>query len=113
MELNNFGAIMKFALECENELASMLEKNPGNYGEFLKQTQKNIKLLERTRRECINEAVLQPISGLRSENYIFQTSEPLAEVISKMASFYNDAAEKLPVDEAKRLFRQIAVKRQI
>lgn len=124
---------MKFALEREEELLAAIERANKNsnlsslhdlLNDFSAQGKKNLKLIERTRRENINEVVLQPISGLNAADYVFgqisaesssqaDFSNYLKNSIAKISNFYNDAADRLPVDEAKRLFRQIAKKRTL
>ena len=81
MELTTFGSIMKFAMDCEEEIVSTLEGMAGNadlppFGYLLdriiSEGKKNMKVLERTRREGINEVILHPITDLDSDNYSLQ-----------------------------------------
>jgi len=131
MELTNFGSIMKFALDRESEVKAILEQASGNknlsaingkVAELAALNQGNVKLLERTRRENICEMVLHPITGLNFADYIFSTtsaaaisesefSSLLADVSNKLSRFYSEAGEKLPADEAKRVFLKLAKKR--
>lgn len=133
MELTNFGAIMKFALERENDIKSVLDfglKNqalsslvPG-INEMIRQNQNNIKILERTRREDINEVVLHPVADLDDQVFLFEL--PSIEGITKneflsflevasarLSRFYSEAGEKLHTDDAKRVFQKLAKKKYV
>lgn len=131
MDITTFGAVMKFALDRENELKEVLDRAAGNDGllhlrdrieALSKCGKKNIMFLERTRRENINEMVLEPISGLNAEDYLFDANSIegmspadveafLRTSAERMAKFYLDAAGKLPVDEVKRTFERLAKSR--
>ncbi len=131
MELTTFGAIMKFAMDREEEIVNTLEGMAGNadlesfgglLGRIISEGKKNMKLLERTRREGINEVILHPITGLESDDYSLQdpptsdlTSrelvEYLAETSDRLIRFYTDAALKIPNPEAMRVFKRLAARR--
>ncbi len=131
MELTTFGAIMKFAMDCEEEIVNTLEGMAGNadlpsFGGLLdgiiSESKKSMKLLERTRREGINEVILHPITGVESDNYSLQdrptsdlttreVGEYLAETSDRLIRFYTDAAPKITNPEAMRVFKRIAAKR--
>ena len=131
MELTTFGAIMKFAMDCEEEIVNILEGMAGNadspsFGGLLdriiSEGKKNTKLLERARREGINEVILHPITGLESDNYSLQDpptsgltsrefGEYLAETCERLIRFYTDAAPKITNPEAMRVFKRLAAKR--
>ena len=130
MELTTFGLIMKFALESEYKLSSILETAKTNerflpYADILNRLSahnKNIlKLLEQTRRENVNEIILQQISGLDEQNYLWGDKSPeqmtvlqlkaaLEEIFQKMESFYQDSSAK--VGEAANVFKRIAQQKQ-
>ncbi len=115
VELGTFGAILKFALETEKEVNRFYEsvinlvkdKNKITlYQDLLKRGEKRLKTLERVRRENVTEMILEPITGLDSENYKFETEIPkdapekeiqeLAMKIEKgLLEFYIRAAEKI------------------
>jgi len=131
MEITTFGAVMKFAMEREGDVQAALDEAArntnlsslhGRIGELTTQVKKNIKFLERARRENINEMVLEPISGLEEKDYFFRVPSVndisgeefnrfLEESNNRIVAFYNDAARELPVDEVKRLFERLAKKR--
>ena len=81
MELTAFGAVIKFAMDLEEEVAARVETLAGHDGvsmgklgdEISAHARKNIKLLERTRREHVNELVLEPATGLDSSDYELET----------------------------------------
>lgn len=115
MELGTFGAILKFAMDIEQEAtrfyeyASSVEKDQtllGQYQDLYKRGQKRVKTLERVRRENVTEMILEPIIGLDSENYKLSTErssraeekdlQELAVSIEKtLQEFYTHAAAKL------------------
>ncbi len=115
MELGTFGAILKFALETEEEVNRFYESVINLvkdktyvtlYQDLLKRGEKRLKTLERVRRENVTEMILEPITGLDSENYNFETEIPkdasekeikeLAVKIEKgLLEFYIRAAEKI------------------
>lgn len=131
MELVNFGSIMKFAIDRESDVKTLLEHASSNAAlssmgskitGLAEINRKNIKLLETTRRENICEMVLHPIAGLDSEDYMFAAPPAggltedgfraiLEDANGKLSRFYNDAADKLPADDAKRAFHKLAKKR--
>jgi len=131
MALTTFGAIMKFAGEVvsQNEeiykdliqkakdqtLKAFLQELAGEEG-------KNRTLMERTRRENVTEMILEPISGLRQEDYEIQpkTSKPAAdaEILGVIATyeerakrFFQDASSKVSLPEVARTFRKVAQKK--
>ncbi len=129
MELGTFGAIMKFALEIENEVLSFYESASQNardqnlsglFGELFSRGQKRIKTLERIRRENVTEMILEPIIGLNSETYKPETTSSegsddntvkrVAVIIEKnLNEFYNQAAVKIDfLSEVAYLFELLA-----
>jgi len=115
MELGTFGAIMKFALEVENDVirfytsASRLAKNQKLarlFDSLANRGQKRIKTIERVRRENVTEMILEPITGLDSDTYTpvitiperpdDKTLQEIAvEIEKKLQAFYNQAAVKV------------------
>jgi hypothetical protein len=131
MELSAFGAIMEFALKRENEFKDIVEDALGREGldplkELLdgisRDARKNLKTLERTRRENINEMVIAPISGLEGDDYVFEAmsidgmsaaefARYAGEILERSISFFRDAADKVPIEEARRAFQRLAKKK--
>lgn len=115
MELGTFGAILKFAMDIEQEVSSFYESASsvvkdqelvGQFQDLHKRGQKRVKTLERVRRENVTEMILEPITGLDSENYKLATEMPsgaeekdvqeLAVGIEKgLLEFYTHAAAKI------------------
>jgi hypothetical protein len=122
MELNALGAIMKFALDREQLLAGMASEalnapQLSAADEFCNalatNSRKNSKLLERTRRENINEIVIEPISGMNVGDFTLDpqpvnsmTSEEFttyaAEVMDSTIRFYTVAVAKIPNEDVCR-----------
>jgi hypothetical protein len=131
MELTTFGAIMKFAMDRERAVADIVGKMAGDekFSSFreladriMRESKKNASLLERTRREGINEVILHPITGLDSDAYHFedrsseeltarQFGEYLADTLDRLIRFYTEAAPKITNPEAMRVFKRLAAQR--
>lgn len=78
MSLENFGSILNFAEELERqdqEFYNIVAANPscGDYKalfeEFAADAGKNIKTVQRTRRENVTEMILEPIKDFTREPY--------------------------------------------
>lgn len=115
MELGTFGAIMRFALEVENEVTSFYESAKelvedqelaGLFDILADRGQKRAKTIERVRRENVTEMILEPITGLDSETYKPVTvipedpddgaiQEVAVEIEKNLQSFYTQAAVKI------------------
>ncbi|MFC1849508.1 hypothetical protein ACFL27_04785 [candidate division CSSED10-310 bacterium] len=131
MELTTFGAIMKFAMDREKSLQTLVEKTISSdagqvYLELLQSLlsdcKKSLKLLERTRREGINEMVLLPISDLEETPYLdpehpetFEDAQAmglcLEMTLDRITLFYQAAAAKLPNETASKAFNRLADKK--
>lgn len=115
MELGTFGAIMRFALEVENEVTSFYESAKelvedqelaGLFDILADRGQKRAKTIERVRRENVTEMILEPITGLDSETYKPVTvipedpddgaiQEVAVEIEKNLQSFYAQSALKI------------------
>jgi hypothetical protein len=131
MELTAFGAIMEYALAKETALRDVVRgalemKELGALKELLERLHsdslKTTQLLERTRRENINEMVIAPVSGLEGDDYIVpdrsvdgmsevELVQYIDEFLDRTISFYEAAAGKVPIEEARRAFFRLAKKR--
>jgi translation initiation factor 2 alpha subunit (eIF-2alpha) len=77
---------------------------------------KRLKVLERTRRECVAEMILEPIKNFRSEDYAIETAVKSGEDVVKQAigletvaeKYYKIAGEKVSVPEVARVLKKIA-----
>jgi hypothetical protein len=130
MELSAFGAIMKFAMDREEDITTFV-KQVGSVGgsaftklgeRVAEDAAKSIKFLERTRREHVNELILEPTTGLFVDDYVCERPPPeqptpaeagryIADMLEVVIKFYTDAAAKTTNPEAARTFTRIAKKK--
>jgi len=115
MELGTFGAVLKFAMDLEEQAVSFYEaaqaslvnsKTREQFTSLMERSQKRLKTLERVRRENTTEMILEPIGGLDQETYTPDTDTSsgldekalLSMAISlekKLQNFYTDASVKV------------------
>ena len=131
MDLGTFGAIMKFALEIENNVIDFYEKASGKVtdpnlkellGNLVSRGQKRVQTLERVRRENVTEMILEPIEGLDSDSFEIKTDLPQdtdstkkagIEIEKILLEFYNAAAAKIDfLPEAAYAFELLAEKNE-
>lgn len=102
--LNQFGAILTYAIELEDNIAHYYE-TIGNT-DRAKAAQKRKSKLERIRRENVVEITLEPIDGLDEGDYIFNfddtSSEGQSVIEATATQFYEDVAPKINVRQAQR-----------
>jgi len=131
MSLGTFGVVLKFAMELEAmsaafyETATTITQNQGLKSVFeahIVQGQQRIQILMRVRRENTTEMILEPITGLNSQQYRPYTECPpecpddqLIQLAFTMEEqihqFYLDAAEKIGfLSEAADIFDRFAEK---
>jgi rubrerythrin len=128
MMLRTFGALVTGALQLEESLATYYERAAQCAGEGAAKTLLNglgeetralSRRLERVRREQVNEMLLEPIPGLDPADYVLpletagDTSEEAIltralEAEETIARYYRDAAEQMPVPEARRSLSRTA-----
>jgi len=141
MELSTFGAILKFAMDQEKDIADIVRSadvvrgagsNEGGSKELspfreltdriISDSKKTAELLERTRRQGINEVILHAVTGIDGDNYRIEPlpageltarafGEYLAGTFERIAAFYGDAASKVSNPEAARIFKRLATQR--
>ena len=122
MELGTFGAIISFALELELQAVEYYE----NHNEIvfsqidstlIKNSQKRVGRLKRIRQELVTEMILEPITGVDSNDYTVSVSEEMtkAEVLHQainlnenMNRFYSTMAHLIPMKEVQRAFLRLA-----
>ena len=132
MALTTFGAIMGFAAEragqTEESYGILVQKAKdstlkGTLQFLLGESKKNRSLMEKTRRENVTEMILEPITGLRQEDYemslslqdqmgdadLVKTALVLEE---REKRFFHDASLKVSLPEVARIFRKIVQKKE-
>ena len=122
MELGTFGAILRFAMDLEEQAVGFYEGTARGgleetFGELAQGSGKRLRRLERARREMVAEMILESITGLDGDAYhvdldpgtdevsLVQQAQALEKVAAR---FYRDAAEKMPIREVVRLFQRLA-----
>lgn len=128
MELGTFGAILTFALEFEGKISRFYSDaaeavGAGEVSEKFRELaaagEKRLKVLERTRRECVAEMILEPIRGFRSEDYPLDTDvaggtdakdllRRALAIQDTAVGYYSTASEKVSVPEVSRILQKIA-----
>lgn len=115
MTLNQFGAVMTFAVDLENRLVNFYEKastSESNYELKMEYKQRAVdsktrqKKLEKSRRENVTEIILEPIEGLNEPNLNLDSFENFNQIETSVAQFYLDASDKINVLEAKRVLKK-------
>ena len=132
MALTTFGAIMGFAAETAekvNEIYKTVFQKTRDSGlrnilrVLTEEEEKNRALMMRTRRENVTEMILEPVAGLRQEDYeidlkvadlkedtdILRAAMMLEE---RGKRFFHDASLKVPLPEVARVFRRMAQKKE-
>jgi rubrerythrin len=132
MALTTFGAIMGFAgeiTEKTGEIYKTLAKKAENLTlrEVLQvlsaEEGKSHSLMEKTRRENVTEMILEPITGLRQEDYgiDLKVVDPMEDadllrtaliLEEREKKFFNDVSIKVPLPEVARIFRKMVQKKQ-
>lgn len=110
VSLTQFGSIMTFAINLENQLAQFYEKASKDGGihseEFSRRAKACVKRkrrLERSRRENVTEITLEPIEGLDVADYQLDLTN-IPDVIEKrIIRFYSDVIPKINVLESRRV----------
>ena len=114
MPLKNFGSILNFAEKLEmqdQEYFSAAADNPAcadykeMFAQFAADSGKNVKTVQRTRRENVTEMILEPIRDFTREPYC----EECAEAGSMGAEDALATAKRL-VDRAERYYTEASVK---
>ncbi len=111
MELGTYGAIFKHAIEFEQACAAVYREMGGAEASRAAEADKRVARLDRLRREMVTEMILEPLVGLRSEDYAPDRTArgpAAAAAIEEMgARFYADVASRISVPEAARAFKKL------
>jgi rubrerythrin len=114
MPLENFGSILNFAEELENQDKEFYEALAGNpvcsdhkhmFEQFAVDAQKNVKTVQRTRRENVTEMILEPIKDFVRAPYCEE-----CQAASSMAVEEAIATAKRLEDRATRYYTEAAAK---
>lgn len=115
MELATVGAVLAFAIKLEGrgaelyDEAASLATDSNSRQAFLSLAQakrKRRKLLERSRREFVNEMLLEPIEGLDGSGYLIDTdlgTEMDSDAALRWAVGWEELSRRLYVDAAKKI----------
>ena len=132
MALTTFGAIMGFAAEITEQTGEIYKtlaqkaKGPilrGVLQVLSVEEGKSHSLMEKTRRENVTEMILEPITGLRQEDYgiDLKVVDPMEDpdllrtaliLEEREKKFFNDVSVKVPLPEVARIFRKMVQKKQ-
>lgn len=128
MKLGTAGAVLAFAIELESksaefyqEVASLAKDHTDSelLSSLAEAKRERKKLLERSRREYVNEILLEPIDGLEGSQYLGQTglsseNDPSAveqvadELEANSRRFYLEAADLITLPQIARVLRKLA-----
>lgn len=126
MELGTFGAILTYAIDFEGKItrfftaaAQSSAAGPAapTFGQLAQEGERRLKVLERTRRECVAEMILEPIAGFRSEDFEVKATaggsgsdllKQAAEVEVLAEKYYSIASQKVTVPEVSRVLKKMA-----
>ena len=133
-ECTTFGSVIRFSLELEraamgiyDELASRPTLAPASesFKALSAAHKKRSDVLEHTRREKLNEMILEPIQDLDKEKYIIETKVPTdldmagakafaSKMEDKASTFYLDASKvaKSLLAEAARILERMGKENQ-
>jgi rubrerythrin len=133
MPLENFGSILNFAEEIETQDQSFYQLAADNpacaqykemFAQFAANTTKNLKTVQRTRRENVTEMILEPIRDFTRAPFCEQCEEASAmnaaealetarRLEQRAQRYYLAAAEKIQAQpEVARALKMIAKKRK-
>jgi len=133
MPLENFGSVLNFAEQLEKEDSAFYGILAGNpacapnralFESLAADAKKNIRIIERTRRENVTEMILEPIKDFTRESFCVacQGAETLnaAEAVEtakrledRAHRYYAEAAERIKaLPEVARALKSLAKKRK-
>jgi hypothetical protein len=112
MELGTYGAIFKFAIEFEQGCAKFYREVGSDWATWATGAEKRGARLDRVRREMVQEMTLEPLVGLRSEDYAVDWTQRGIDAIRAIEEtgrrFYVDMAGHISVAEVARTFKKLA-----
>ena len=133
-ECTTFGSVIRFALELERAAIGIYDELAGNaslapaadsFKALSAAHKKRSDVLEHTRREKLNEMILEPIQDLDRNKYLIETEVPdgvdmagaktfLAKMEGTSSSFYLDSSKvaKSLLAEAARILERLGKENQ-
>ena len=132
MELGTFGAVMAFASQVVAQSVAFYESacsvTPGSdlqavLRSLADEGQRDQVTIVQARRENVTEMILEPIAGLRQQEYQVTVEEPAigseAAILGAALllaerdyRFFTDSSAKLPLPEVARIFRRVAHRKE-
>jgi rubrerythrin len=133
MPLENFGSILNFAEELEKQDQAFFAAAAANpacaaykdlFEQFAADAGKNMKTIQRTRRENVTEMILEPVRGFTRAPFCeeceaadsMEPEDALAtakRLVDRAERYYNEAAEKIKAQpEVARALKTIGKKRK-
>jgi len=134
MPLQNFGSILNFAEELESQDQRFYEAAAGNpacaahqelFAQLAAEAAKNVKTVQRIRRENVTEMILEPIRDFTRASFCEACEgaavQPAAEVLataqrleSRAERYYAEAAEKIKtLTEVARALKTLGKTRKV
>jgi hypothetical protein len=117
MALNQFGAVMTFAIDLEGKLAEFYEQAAATNSDYTAELQNRAKSsksrrqkIEQSRRENVTEITLEAIDGLDEADFAIDFSQytpaNIDAVEAVVQKFYKEAAPKINVREARQVLER-------
>ncbi|MBU1343912.1 MAG: hypothetical protein KKE44_07010 [Proteobacteria bacterium] len=131
MPLTSFGSILTFSEEIETQDMAFYSDVVGNpectpfkslFEQFIKECQKNIVIIQRTRRENVTEMILEPVSDfvrapfcIEKQNGNDISTAKILEIVKtieqRSLDYYTKASEKMrPLPEVSNALKLLAKK---
>jgi len=132
MALTTFGAIMGFAAEMAAKTEEIFKTFVSKAKTqalrevlqgLVEEEARNHALMVKARRENVTEMILEPVAGLRQEDYEIDLKGPEAKedadllkialiIEERQRRFFRDVSSKVPLPEVARIFRKAAQKKE-
>ena len=122
--LTTFSAILTFAVDLEDKSAQFYDAAAkvgddlaDTFENYSRRSAKRKQRMVAVRQDNITEMVLEPITGLDSDNYALNVTAPsdrahalaqALEIEGRLKRFYVEAEPKLNVTEPRRAFQKMA-----
>jgi hypothetical protein len=120
--------VLRFTLQLEDRTAQFYRNLAADskvtqakelFARFVENSDRRKKELERTARESVDHSLLEPVSGIFEETYVYipdSSGTPVADAVTsakkleeEMQKFYTEAGDKIKfVSNVSRLYRRYA-----